>query len=92
MNIQFEIGDENHEIASFLYEKNNEPGAFCHCCPKNQEEIEKELERIFYKKDTRLLVLRDSGNVIQGVFWLVEITEEKYLEMDWGLCTGHACV
>ena len=74
----------NHEIADFIYQKNNEPDSFCHLCPKAREEISKEITRIFAKPEHSLLVLRDEENAIQGVFRLIAVNEEKYLEMIWG--------
>lgn len=84
MRIHFETSDANQEIADFIYLKNNEPGSFCHLCPQKSDEITKELDRIFSKENPSLLVLRDDGNSIQGVFRLFTEPEEKYLEMIWG--------
>jgi len=84
MKIKFETSDVNHEIADFIYQKNNEPGNYCHLCPQNRDEISNELTRIFAKPEPSLLVLRDKSNAIQGVFRLLAEPEERYLEMIWG--------
>lgn len=84
MKIRFESSDANHQIADFIYQKNNEPSSYCHLCPRTGDEISKEVARILAKKEPSLLVLRDEENTIQGVFRLFAIPEEKYLEMIWG--------
>lgn len=84
MRIHFETSDLNQEIAKFIYQKNNEPDSYCHLCPQTREEVSEELARILAKPEPSLLVLRDVGNVIQGVFRLFAEPEEKYLEMIWG--------
>lgn len=84
MKINFETGNNIHEIAEFIYHKNNEPEGFCHLCPKGQEEIFKELTRILARAEKSLLVLRNEENILQGVFRVLVELEEKYLEMMWG--------
>ena len=84
MRIHFETGDLNQEIAEFIYQKNNEPDSYCHLCPQTRAEVSEELARILAKPEPSLLVLRDEGNAVQGVFRLFAEPEEKYLEMLWG--------
>ena len=87
MKIQFEDGDVNYEIAEYILRRQNEPGSFCHLCPQDRECIIKELERLFSKPDPRVLVIRDDLEVLQGVFNLFIIPEERYIETDWGFVT-----
>lgn len=84
MIIQFETSDPNNQIAEFIYEKNNESGSFCHLCPTDKDGITKELVRLFAKPDPRLLVIRDDLRTLQGVFNLLVIPEDQYIETDWG--------
>ena len=84
MIIQFETGDGNHAIADYIWEKQNEPGSFCHLCPQDRDGIIKELERLFAKPDPRVLVIRDDTEALQGVFNLLVIPQEQYIETDWG--------
>ena len=84
MKINFETSDTNCEIADFIYQRNNEPGNYCHLCPQNRDEISAELTRIFAKPESSLLILRDESNTVQGVFRLLAEPEERYLEMLWG--------
>lgn len=84
MRIHFETSDLNQEIAEFIYRKNNEPDSYCHLCPQTRAEVSEELARILAKTEPSLLVLRDEGNAVQGVFRLFAEPEEKYLEMLWG--------
>lgn len=84
MKIQFENSDVNHEIADFIFQKNNELDSFCHLCPTDKDGIIKELERLFAKSDPRVLVIRNGVGSLQGVFNLYIIPEERYIETDWG--------
>lgn len=84
MRINFESDDKNNEIAEFICRRNQEPDSFCHLCPWGQEELTKELARILAKPEPSLLVLRDEGNIIQGVFYIYVEPETQYLEMMWG--------
>lgn len=84
MHIQFETCDTNHEIADYIWEKQIEPGNFCHLCPAGKDDITKELDRLFAKPDLRVLVIRDDWGTLQGVFNLFIIPEEQYIETDWG--------
>lgn len=84
MRINFETSDICVEIADFICQKNNEPGGFCHLCPRERNEISKELARILAKKEKSILVLRDEEGTLQGVFRILVETEETYLEMMWG--------
>ena len=84
MKIHFETCDPNGQIAEFIYQKNNEPDSFCHLCPRDRDGIEKELNRLFAKPEPMLLVLRDGEAAVKGVFILLVIPEEQYLETDWG--------
>lgn len=84
MNIQFETSDINHEIADYIWEKQKKPGCFCHLCPQDRDGIIKELERLFAKPDPRVLVIRNDMGMLQGVFNLLVIPEEQYIETDWG--------
>ena len=84
MKIQFENNDANYEIAEYIWEKQNEPGSFCHLCPQDRDGIIKELDRLFTKPDPRVLVLRNDAGILQGVFNLLVIPEEQYIETDWG--------
>ena len=84
MKIKFETSDANHEIAVFIFQKNNEPGSFCHLCPTDKDGIIKELERLFAKPDPRVLAIRNDMGTLQGVFNLLVIPEEQYIETDWG--------
>ena len=68
MNIQFETSDANYELADFIFQKNNEPGSFCHLCPMDKDGIIKELKRLFAKPDPRVLVIRNDVGTLQGVF------------------------
>ena len=87
MIIQFETSDANHEIAEYIFRRQNGPGSFCHLCPTDKDGIIKELERLFAKSDPRVLVIRDDFGVLQGVFNLFIIPEEHYIETDWGFVT-----
>lgn len=84
MKIKFEAGEKKQEIIDFIFQKNHEPGNFCHLCPQGREEISRELVRILAKPEPALLVLRDDGNIIQGVFYIYVEQETQYLEMMWG--------
>jgi len=84
MHIQFENGDVNREIADYIRDKQGQPGTFCHLCPQDRDGIIKELERLFAKADPRVLVIRTDPGVLQGVFNLLVIPEEQYIEVDWG--------
>ena len=84
MKIQFETSDVNHEFADFIFQKNNEPGSFCHLCPTDKDGIIKELERLFGKRDPRVLMIRNDTGALQGVFNLFIIPAERYIETDWG--------
>lgn len=84
MKIQFENSDANHEIAEYILGKQAEPGSFCHLCPQDWDGITKELNRLFAKPDPRVLVIRNDARMLQGVFNLFIIPEERYIETDWG--------
>ena len=84
MKIQFENSDVNYEIAAFIEEKQNNPGSFCHLCPQDRDGIIKELNRLFAKPAPRVLVIRNDVGMLQGVFNLFIIPEERYIETDWG--------
>ena len=87
MNIQFETGAINQEISDFIFQKNMEPGSFCHLCPTDKDGIIQELERLFAKPDPRVLVTRNDLGILRGVFNLLVIPEERYIETDWGFVT-----
>jgi len=84
MYIQFEKSDVNHEIAEYIDDKQDQPGSFCHLCPQDRDGIVKELERLFAKTNPRVLVIRTDTGVLEGVFNLLVIPEEQYIEADWG--------
>ena len=84
MKIQFETSDANHEIADYILQQQNKPGSFCHLCPQDRDGIIKELDRLFAKPDPRVLLMRDDSGTLQGVFNLLVIPEERYIETDWG--------
>ena len=88
MKIQFETSDANYKIADYIFQKNNEPGSFCHLCPMDKDGIIKELNRLFTKPDPRVLVIRNDEGSLQGVFNLYIIPEEQYIETDWGFVNG----
>lgn len=88
MKIQFETNDVNCEIADFIFQKNNELDSFCHLCLTDKDGIIKELERLFAKRDPRVLVIRDDMGTLLGVFNLFIIPEEQYIETDWGFVTN----
>lgn len=87
MNINFETGDSNLEIAEYILRRQKEPGSFCHLCPQDRDGIAKELDRLFAKSDPRVLVIRDDLEALKGVFNLFIIPEEQYIETDWGFVT-----
>ncbi|MBP3705345.1 MAG: GNAT family N-acetyltransferase, partial [Clostridia bacterium] len=84
VRVRYESSDANHEIAEYILGKQSEPGSFCHLCPQDRDGIIKELDRLFAKPNPRVLVLSDDAKTIQGVFGLLVIPEERYLETDWG--------
>lgn len=84
MNIQFENVAAKQEIATYIWEKQNNPEQFCHLCPSDKDGILKDLERLFAKPEPRVLGIRDAAGRLRGVFQLLVISEERYLEIDWG--------
>lgn len=84
MKIQFENSDSNYEIAEYILGKQAVLGSFCHLCPQDRDGIIKELNRLFAKPDPRVLVIRNDMGMLQGVFNLFIIPEERYIETDWG--------
>lgn len=84
MNVNFERGDAKGAIIDFLCRMNNKSADFCHLCPQEHDEIQKEIVRILNQKDPSLLVIRDEDDSILGVFRVLAEPENKYHEMMWG--------
>lgn len=84
MKITFECSTIKRDIIDFIYQKNNQPADYCHLCPKEYDEVRKEILRILNQKVPSLLTIRDENDAIQGVFRVIAEPENKYLEMLWG--------
>lgn len=88
MKIQFETVDAIQEIAAYLFEKQSDPDQFCHLCPTDRDGIFKELTRLFAKPDPRVLGVRDAAGTLHGVFNLLVLPQDRYLETDWGFVSS----
>lgn len=84
MKIQFETVDAIQEIAAYLFEKQSDPDQFCHLCPTDRDGIFNELTRLFAKPDPRVPGVRDAAGALHGVFNLLVLPQDRYLETDWG--------
>ena len=84
MYLQFEKSEKNREITDYIENKQGRVDSFCHLCPQDGNGITKELERLFAKTSPRVLVVRNDAGMLKGVFNLLIIPEERYIETDWG--------
>ncbi len=88
MDIQFENVSAKREIVAYISGKQSNPEQFCHLCPSDRDGILKDLERLFAKPEPCVLGIRDEAGTLQGVFQLLFIPDERYIETDWGFANS----